>query len=174
MGVGEKNGVVAQLIERVIPTAHAQFNSWGDNPNAAGVIGTPEFTALEPTRLGPVMPGSNFELPLPIVSLGGRGLATTLMLYYNSTVWGSYFDPNRNSNVYAFDPIQSWPSPGFSLGFGRITYTNPRPRSCLVPFGSIIIYIDRSESRQSDACVQVRRRRSSAVRANPCSYTENS
>jgi RHS repeat-associated protein len=46
------------------------------------------------------------------------------MLYYNSSVWGSYFDPNRNTNVYAFDPIQSWPSPGFSLGFGRITYTS--------------------------------------------------
>jgi YD repeat-containing protein len=70
------------------------------------------------------MPGSNFELPIPIVSLGGRGLATSLMLYYNSSVWGTYFDPVGNTNVYAFDPIQSWPSPGFSLGFGRITYTN--------------------------------------------------
>ncbi len=63
-------------------------------------------------------------MPIPIVNLGGRGLATSLMLYYNSSVWGSYFDPVGNTNVYAFDPIQSWPSPGFSLGFGRITYTN--------------------------------------------------
>lgn len=124
-GVGEnESGLIASVIDRLMPTAHAQFNSWGDNPNAAGQIGTPPFTALEPTRLGPVMPGSNFELPLPIVDLGGRGLATNLMLYYNSSVWGTYFDPVGNTNVYAFDPIQSWPSPGFSLGFGRITYTN--------------------------------------------------
>jgi hypothetical protein len=107
------SGVLASLMDRLMPTAHAQFNTWGDNPNAAGQIGTPPFTALEPTRLGPVMPGSNFELPLPIVSLGGRGLATSLMLYYNSSVWGSYFDPVGNTNVYAFDPIQSWPEPGF-------------------------------------------------------------
>ncbi|MFY9553129.1 MAG: discoidin domain-containing protein [Blastocatellia bacterium] len=65
------------------------------------------------------MPQTNFELPLPIVSLGGRGLATSLMLYYNSNVWGSYW--SGNNQIYAFDPIQSWPSPGFSLGFGRIT-----------------------------------------------------
>lgn len=119
-----ENGALASLMDRLMPTAHAQFNTWGDNPNAAGQIGTPPFTALEPTRLGPVMPGSNFELPLPIVSLGGRGLATNLTLYYNSSVWGTYFDPVGNTNVYAFDPIQSWPSSGFSLGFGRITYTS--------------------------------------------------
>ena len=124
-GDGENgSGVLATMIDHLMPTAHAQFNSWGDNPNAAGQIGTPPFIALEQTRLGPVMPGTNFELPIPIVNLGGRGLATSLTLYYNSSVWGSYFDPVGNTNVYAFDPIQSWPSPGFSLGFGRITYTN--------------------------------------------------
>ena len=121
---GDGPGVLASLMERVMPTAHAQFNQWGDNPNAAGQIGTPPFTALEPTRLGPVMSRYNFELPIPIVNLGGRGLATNLSLYYNSEVWGAYFDPVRNTTVYAFDPIQSWPSPGFSLGFGRITYYN--------------------------------------------------
>ncbi len=125
VGDGEGgNGILASLTDRLMPTAHAQFNTWGDNPNAAGQIGTPPFTALEDTRLGPVIPGSNFELPIPIVSLGGRGLATSLMLYYNSSVWGSYFDAVGNTNVYAFDPIQSWPSAGFSLGFGRITYTS--------------------------------------------------
>jgi len=118
-GVGN---VLASLMDKLAPTAHAQFNPWGDNPKAAGQIGTPTFTALEETRLGPVMPQNNFELPIPIVSLGGRGMATSLMLYYNSSVWGSYFDPVRNTSVYAFDPIQSWPSPGFSLGFGRITF----------------------------------------------------
>jgi RHS repeat-associated protein len=116
-------GFLASLVDKLVPTAHAQFNPWGDNPKAAGIIGTPPFAALEETRLGPVMPGSNFELPLPLVSLGGRGLATSLMLYYNSSVWGSWIDPSRNdATVYSFDPIQSWPSPGFSLGFGRVTF----------------------------------------------------
>jgi len=74
---GGENGVgnvFASLVDKLAPTAHAQFNPWGDNPKAAGVIGTPPFAALEETRLGPVMPGSNFELPMPLVSLGGRGL----------------------------------------------------------------------------------------------------
>jgi hypothetical protein len=65
------------------------------------------------------MPGSNFELPIPIVDLGGRGLATSLMAYYNSNVWGATIGQNT---TYVFDPIQSWPSPGFSLGFGRVTF----------------------------------------------------
>lgn len=98
-GVGD---VLASLVDKLAPTAHAQFNPWGDNPKAAGQIGTPPFIALEETRLGPVMPGTNFELPLPVVSLGGRGLATSLMLYYNSNVWGAYV--SGNDTVYAFDP----------------------------------------------------------------------
>jgi RHS repeat-associated protein len=116
------NTVVPALLDSLAPTAYAQSNPWGDNPKAAGQIGTPPYAALEETRLGPVMPGYNFELPLPVVSLGGRGIATALHLYYNSSVWGAYFDPIRNTTVYAFDPIQSWPSPGFSLGFGRVTF----------------------------------------------------
>src|SRR6185503_15056956 len=78
----------------------------------------------EETRLGPVMPQTNFELPISLVSLGGRGLGTSLMAYYNSNTWGAYYDPNRNGTVFVFDPIQSWPGPGFSLGFGRIVYYN--------------------------------------------------
>jgi hypothetical protein len=36
-GAGEDSGgVLASFMDRVMPTAHAQFNSWGDNPNAAG------------------------------------------------------------------------------------------------------------------------------------------
>jgi hypothetical protein len=76
------------------------------------------------------MPTTNFELPLPLVSLGGRGLATSLTAYYNSNVWGFYFDPIRNGTVYVFDPIQGWPGPGFSLGFGRIVYYNILGTNC--------------------------------------------
>jgi len=116
-------GVLASLMDRLLPTAYAQGGGQGtDYGNATwpGHVGTPPFAALEETRLGPVMPQTNFELPLSLVDLGGRGLATSLMAYYNSNQWGAYFDSVRNNTVYVFDPIQSWPSPGFSLGFGRI------------------------------------------------------
>ena len=119
-------GVLASLLNSLTPTAHAQGNSVGDYGNAATIdaVGTPPFAALEETRLGPVMPQTNFELPISLVSLGGRGLGTSLMAYYNSNTWGAYFDPGRNGTVFVFDPIQSWPGPGFSLGFGRIVYYN--------------------------------------------------
>ncbi len=89
---------------------------------AVSAVGTPPFTPQEQTRLGPVMPQQNFNIGIPVVSLGGRGLAANLTLYYNSNVWGARFDPILNTTVYTFDPIQSWPSPGFTLGFGRIIY----------------------------------------------------
>ncbi len=69
-----------------------------------------------------MLPGQNFNIPFSIVSLGGRGLSANLTLYYNSNVWGARYDANQGANVFTFDPIQSWPSPGFSLGFGRIAY----------------------------------------------------
>jgi RHS repeat-associated protein len=120
-------GMLAGLVDRVAPTAYAQSGGQGADYGYAtwpGQAGTPPFTALEDTRLGPVMPKSNFELPIPLVNLGGRGLATSLMLYYNSNVWGAYADRITQDTRFVFDPIQGWPSPGFSLGFGRIVYSN--------------------------------------------------
>ncbi len=122
-----RGDVISKLINALAPTAYAQGGGQGADYGQAtypGQVGTPPFTALEPTRLGPVMPQTNFELPIPLVSLGGRGLATNLLLYYNSNVWGAYFDPINNGTDYVFDPIQGWPGPGFSLGFGRIVYYN--------------------------------------------------
>jgi RHS repeat-associated protein len=117
--------IPGRLIDNLAPTAHAQGNSPGDYGNAAyvGAVGTPPFAGLEDTRLGPVMPRSNFELSIPLVNLGGRGLAANLNLYYNSNTWGAYFD-GQSQVHYVFDPIQGWPGPGMSLGFGRIVYYN--------------------------------------------------
>ncbi|MEK6301164.1 MAG: RHS repeat-associated core domain-containing protein [Acidobacteriota bacterium] len=127
------------LLNKVAPTANAQGNSPGDFPNATWLthVGTPAFTALEDTRLGPVMPGSNFELPIPLVSLGGRGMATSLTAYYNSNQWGAY--SGQGGTTYVFDPIQSWPSPGFSLGFGRIVYYNGYVDGNLVSWHSFML-----------------------------------
>jgi RHS repeat-associated protein len=71
--------------------------------------------------MGVNLPTSNFNIGIPIVDLGGRGLAANLTLYYNSNVWGAHWDGFGNL-YHTFDPIQSFPSPGFSLGFGRIAY----------------------------------------------------
>ncbi|MEK6303905.1 MAG: hypothetical protein AABO41_24640 [Acidobacteriota bacterium] len=127
------------LLDKLAPTAHAQGNSPGDFPSATWLshVGTPPFTALEETRLGPVMPGSNFELPIPLVNLGGRGMATSLTAYYNSNQWGAYSGPG--GTTYVFDPIQSWPSPGFSLGFGRIVYYNGYVDGNLVSWHSFML-----------------------------------
>jgi RHS repeat-associated protein len=122
-GIGTLLGAIG---DRLIPSAHAQGGGQGlDYGNAApiGQVGTPPFAALEETRLGPVMPQTNFELPISLVDLGGRGLATSLMAYYNSNTWGAYVDGSFATH-YVFDPIQGWPSPGFSLGFGRIVIYN--------------------------------------------------
>src|SRR5436853_642270 len=37
---------------------------------------------------------------------------------------GAYADRFTGDTRFVFDPIQGWPSPGFSLGFGRIVYSN--------------------------------------------------
>jgi len=126
-GIGS---ALSSLGDRLAPTVYAQSGGQGaDYGNAApvGQVGTPPFAALEETRLGPVMPQTNFEVPISLVDLGGRGLATSLMAYYNSNTWGAYVD-GLGATHYVFDPIQSWPSPGFSLGFGRIvlySYAGP-------------------------------------------------
>jgi RHS repeat-associated protein len=100
------------------------FYGYAEYAQAASTIsiGTPPFTPQEPTRLGSVLSTSNFELAIPIVNLGGRGLTASLNLYYNSDLWGAY--QGQSSTVFVFDPIESWPSPGFSLGFGRIILYN--------------------------------------------------
>src|SRR5262249_11671945 len=112
-----------RIIDKLAPTVYAQTNSTGDYGNAAyvGAVGTPPFAGLEDTRLGPVMPGSNFELGVPLVNLGGRGLPADINLYYNSNVLGEYVDGGSQTH-YVFDPIQGWPCQGMSLGFGRIVY----------------------------------------------------
>jgi RHS repeat-associated protein len=113
------------LLDKLSPTVHAQGGSYGNDVPSDGLIGqvgTPPHTLLEPTRLGPVRPGTNFEFAVPVANLGGRGMAASLTLYYNSNIWTARLDQATNELVWIFDPIQSWPGPGFSLGFGRIVY----------------------------------------------------
>ena len=126
---GDAAGLLAAIVDKLSPTVHAQSGSayiGNDFPydelynEPRNLIGSPHNRAAESTRLGQVMPdGSNFKLTIPIISLGGRGPGASLTLHYNSRVWG------RHASAVTFDPVASWPSPGFSLGFGRIVTYGP-------------------------------------------------
>ncbi|HXG67991.1 MAG TPA: hypothetical protein VNO70_23035, partial [Blastocatellia bacterium] len=79
--------LLPSLLDKLSPTAQAQGGTGTDMGVSActGCVGTPPHAAMEATRLGPVLPTySNFNLGIPLVSLGGRGLAANLTLYYNS------------------------------------------------------------------------------------------
>ncbi len=116
--------LLPNLLNRIAPTAEAQgpvqyellYDSlWNDPRN---LVGSPNNRAAEATKIGSVLPeGSNANVAIPIVGLGGRGIGSSLTLFYNSRIWA-----RRDNNVGYLDTGSS-PSPGFSLGFGRlVTY----------------------------------------------------
>ena len=130
---GPSAGLLPSLLDKLLPTAHAQScGSGGDGGDVVydelwneprNLVGSPHNRAIEPTRNGPILPeGSNFNMAIPLISLGGRGLAANLMLYYNSRVW------SQHGSAITFNAVNGWPFAGFSLGFGRvITYdTSPQ------------------------------------------------
>jgi hypothetical protein len=117
---------IASLVDKLSPTALAQSYSNTDLPydelwnDPANLIGSPRNRVMDSSRIGTVLPESNnINMAIPIVSLGGRGVGTSLTLYYNSRVWF------KHGSAITFDAIESRPSPGFSLGFGRLVTYGP-------------------------------------------------
>jgi len=117
---------LASLVDKISPTAFAQ--SYANNDFAydelwndpANLVGSPRNRVMDSSRIGTVLPESNnFNMAIPIVSLGGRGVGASLTLYYNSRVWF------KHGSAITFDAIESRPSPGFSLGFGRLVTYGP-------------------------------------------------
>jgi RHS repeat-associated protein len=117
-------GGLATMLDRLAPTAYAQGGTsysnsdfpydelWSEPRN---LVGSPPHRAIEATRIGAVMPESNnFAMAIPLIDLSGRGLSAGLTLSYNSRVWF------RHGSAITFDAVESRPSPGFSLGFGRL------------------------------------------------------
>ena len=101
-----------KLTDRLLRAVTSSTTSYGVT---LPIVGSPRNRVIEPTKLGSVLPeGSNHSFAVPIVNLGGRGLATNLTLYYNSRIWA------RHGNSITFGPVASWPAPGFSLSFGRL------------------------------------------------------
>ena len=125
----EGAGIVASLFDKLAPTAQAQGGTsysnndflydelWSEPRN---LTGAPRNRIVDAARGATVLPESNdFRMAIPLISLGGRGLGTGLTLYYNSRVWF------RHGSAITFDAIESRPSPGFSLGFGRMLTYGP-------------------------------------------------
>jgi hypothetical protein len=113
---------LSSFIDTLIPTGYAQSgggsgSAWTTNP---WVIGMPRNGVIEGTRFGAFLPESfNYQMVIPLgASVGNRELNSPFNLYYNSQVWSM-----TGPTAMQFDPNQSWPAPGFSLGFGRIDTT---------------------------------------------------
>jgi YD repeat-containing protein len=71
---------------------------------------------------GTEKPGtSNFNFAVPVVGLPGRGLDLSLALVYNSRLWNK--KKNAATTTLNYDVDQSWPAPGFSLGFGKLLWS---------------------------------------------------
>jgi RHS repeat-associated protein len=120
----------SSLLDSLAPTAYAQGGGYSGSDfgyaelwsDAKNLVGAARNRAVEATALGPVLPeSSNFSFAVPLIGLGGRGMAANLTLYYNSRVW------SRHGSAVTFSAVGGWPFAGFSLGFGRIlTYgTSP-------------------------------------------------
>lgn len=127
-GLDTDASLLTSLFDKLIPTAHAQNEGYSnaDFPydelysESRNLLGSPRNRAAESTRRGSVLPeASNFNMAIPIIGLGGRGMGADLTLYYNSRVWF------RHGNAVTFDAVESRPSPGFSIGFGRIIAYGP-------------------------------------------------
>jgi RHS repeat-associated protein len=130
-------GGMARLLDSLAPTAEAQNNSyagdylWNYTPN---LTANPRNRMIVPTRIGACLPeSSNFNLPVQLVSLQGRGLSLSLTAYYNSRLWF------RNGSSIIYNPLGGFPAPGFNLGFGYIvTYNSSSP-----PYDTAYAFVDR-------------------------------
>lgn len=117
---------LAAALDKLSPTALALSYSNTDFPydelwsDPANLIGSPRNRVMDSSRIGSVLPESNnFNMAIPIAGLGGRGIGASLTLNYNSRVWF------KHGSAITFGAIESRPSPGFSLGFGRLVTYGP-------------------------------------------------
>lgn len=69
----------------------------------------------------------NYAFSLPLVSFPGRGQSLGVSLHYASQLWS-----NVGNGKMVFDADGDWPSPGWSLGFGKIITSTSFSNSQLV------------------------------------------
>ncbi len=68
----------------------------------------------------------NFQIDAPIVSLPGRGLNVNLNLKYNARLW------HKAGNTVTYDIDKGNPSPGWTLGYGKLVHTNSMLGRCMM------------------------------------------
>lgn len=72
---------------------------------------------------GTEKPGSaNYTFNVPIMNLPGRGLDVSLALVYNSRLWNKR--KTGSITTLNYDVDQSWPTPGFTLGYGKLLWSS--------------------------------------------------
>ncbi|MGH9824327.1 MAG: hypothetical protein ACREDR_13865, partial [Blastocatellia bacterium] len=133
---GIASALLPSLMDKLSPSVYAQTGGgdsadfpydelWSDPRN---LVGHPGGRITESTNIGTVMPeGSNFNVGIPIIQVGGRGkIPLKFSLYYNSRVW------SRHGNAITFNAINTWPAVGFTLSFGRIVSYGSDPNTKLV------------------------------------------
>jgi RHS repeat-associated protein len=83
--------------------------------NSTGVTGLGAYVGAGACSAKANLFSQDVEYTVPLFSLVGRaGLNLSLALTYNSKVW------IKSGSTMYFDGGQSWPAPGWRLGFGRI------------------------------------------------------
>src|ERR1051325_473956 len=100
-----------------------------DDRRYVSEVGTPPGQAepgatTPPAAIGGTeRPGTaNFSFEVPVVGLPGRGLDVSLSLVYNSHLWNK--KKSDTTTTLSYDVDQSWPTPGFSLGYGKLLWSN--------------------------------------------------
>lgn len=102
------------------PPSPITFNAaaYADRASRANTTGISSLSSYVSPAACPVKANlfsQDVNYSVPLLSLIGRaGLNLNLTLNYNSKVW------IKSGNTMYFDGEQSWPAPGWRLGFGRI------------------------------------------------------
>jgi RHS repeat-associated protein len=85
------------------------------------VIGSPRFASIEVARGGAqskmknVLGSADYVFTAPVLALGGRGVGASLGLTFNSRLWSK-----DQASGMIFNLNKGWPTPGWSLGYGRL------------------------------------------------------
>ncbi len=69
-------------------------------------------------------PGSgNFHIAIPLVQAPGRGISLSITMNYNSQLWTRHVIDDEVG--MSFDLDGDWPSPGWTISFGKIVVISP-------------------------------------------------
>ena len=82
-----------------------------------GAVRSLAFSPLDNPRSG------NFHIAIPLVQALGRGTSLSINMNYNSQLWTR--NESQGEVSMNFDLDGDWPSPGWTISFGKIVVTGP-------------------------------------------------